>query len=61
MLTWLEKISAPTNPTTGVDGCCARPASGQAAAPPTNVMNSRRLIAFPKTQGKASNWLRIAG
>src|SRR6516225_7486142 len=26
--------------------CCARAASGQAAVPPTNVMKSRRLIAF---------------
>jgi hypothetical protein len=25
-------------------GCCARAASGQAAAPPSSVMNSRRLI-----------------
>src|SRR5262245_2735503 len=26
-------------------GCCARAASGQAAAPPRSVMNSRRLMA----------------
>jgi hypothetical protein len=25
-------------------GCCARAASGHAAAPPSSVMNSRRLI-----------------
>src|SRR5215510_12593504 len=25
-------------------GCCARPASGHAAAPPSSVMNSRRLV-----------------
>src|SRR5439155_18728911 len=30
-------------PITGVAGCCERAASGQAAAPPTMVMNSRRL------------------
>src|SRR5262245_60674069 len=28
--------------------CCARAVSGQAAAPPTSVMNSRRLIADPR-------------
>src|SRR5436309_179403 len=34
-----------TNPTTGIAGCCARVASGQAtAAPPSSVMNSRRLM-----------------
>ena len=33
------------NPTTGIAACCARAATGQAAAaPPSNVMNSRRLI-----------------
>jgi hypothetical protein len=26
-----------TKPTTGIAGCCARAASGQAAAPPTRV------------------------
>jgi hypothetical protein len=30
-------------------GCCARAASGQATAPPANVMNSRRLIAAPRS------------
>jgi hypothetical protein len=35
---------APRIPTTGIAGCCARAASGHAAAaPPTKVMNSRRL------------------
>src|SRR5262245_17420311 len=33
----------PRNPTTGTAGCCARAASGHAAAPPSSVMNSRRL------------------
>jgi hypothetical protein len=32
-------------PITGIAGCCARAASGQAAAaPPANVMKSRSLI-----------------
>jgi hypothetical protein len=35
---------------TGIAGCCARAMSGHAAAPPINEMNSRRLIAPPKTQ-----------
>jgi hypothetical protein len=30
-----------SNPITGIAGCCARAASGQAAAPPSSVMNSR--------------------
>jgi hypothetical protein len=35
--------------------CCARAKSGHvAAAPPTNVMNSRRLIAAPEGQDKSS-------
>src|SRR5262249_27809877 len=33
------------NPTTGITSCCARAASGHAAAPPSSVMNSRRLRA----------------
>jgi hypothetical protein len=33
------------NPTTGIAGCCARAASGHAAAvPPSSVMKSRRFI-----------------
>ena len=33
------------NPITGIAGCCARAASGHAAAaPPKSVMNSRRLM-----------------
>jgi hypothetical protein len=31
------------NPITGIAGCCARAASGQAAAPPSRVMKARRL------------------
>ena len=34
-------------PTTGIAGCCARAASGHAAAPPSSVMNSRRLMGLP--------------
>jgi hypothetical protein len=32
------------NPTTGSAGCCARAANGHAAAPPSSVMNARRLM-----------------
>ena len=32
------------NPITGIAGCCARAASGHAAAPPKSAINSRRLI-----------------
>ena len=31
-------------PITGIADCCARAASGHAAAPPSSVMNSRRFI-----------------
>ena len=37
------------NPITGIVGCCARAANGQAAAvPPISVMNSRRFMSDPK-------------
>jgi uncharacterized protein YchJ len=37
------------NPMTGIVGCCAPAASGQAAADPAiTLMKSRRRIAFPK-------------
>jgi hypothetical protein len=32
---------------TGIAGCCARAASGHAAAPPSSVTNTRRFIAGP--------------
>src|SRR5271166_1976990 len=32
-------------------GCCACAASGQVAAPPISVMNSRRLMGGPSTEG----------
>jgi hypothetical protein len=36
-------------PITGIAGCCARAASGQAAAAlPSSVMNARRLIQSPR-------------
>ena len=36
--------SALMYPTTGIAGCCARAASGHAAAAPSAATNSRRLI-----------------
>ena len=41
--------------------CCARAASGHAAAPPTSVMNSRRLIATPQGSEQAIVAGRLAG
>jgi hypothetical protein len=36
--------------------CCARAASGHAAAPPSSVMNSRRLIgSLPPAKGQITN------
>jgi hypothetical protein len=34
----------PSNPITGVAGCCARAAHGDSAAPPSAVMNARRFM-----------------
>src|SRR5262249_24176940 len=36
------------NPITGIADCCASAVIGHAAAPLSNVMNSRRLIASPR-------------
>src|SRR5499433_3833336 len=36
--------AASMKPITGIAGCCARAASGHAAAPASSVMNSRRLV-----------------
>src|SRR6516165_8026269 len=36
------------NPITGIAACCARAAIGHAAAPPSSVINSRRLIVAPR-------------
>jgi hypothetical protein len=53
-----EKLTATRrNPPPG----CAPAASGHvAAAPPKSVMNSRRLIASPEVQDKASYRLKLA-
>src|SRR5262249_20518553 len=37
--------------------CCARAASGHATAPPTSVMNSRRLMVAPRGQNHARHRL----
>src|SRR5262249_23939009 len=43
------------NPTTGIADCCACAASGHvAAAPPSSVMHSRRLIRSPRRQPRAA-------
>jgi hypothetical protein len=34
-----------TKPTIGIASCCARAASGHAAAPPSSMRNSRRFTA----------------
>ena len=47
-----EGVLAPRNPMVGsLLGCCARAASGHAAAPPSSVMNSRRFIRSPRRRG----------
>src|SRR6516165_629406 len=48
-----------TKPKTGIGGCCARAAIGHAAAPPTSVMNSRRLIVAPRGQNHAPHRLTV--
>ena len=43
------------NPITGIAGCCARAASGQAAAAlPSSVMNSRRFTRSPRRRGRVA-------
>src|SRR5262249_36489385 len=49
--------AASRSPITGIGCCCARAASGHAAAPPTSVMNSRRLIVAPRGQNHARHRL----
>ena len=45
------------DPITGITGCCSRATTGHAAAaPPTSVMNSRRL--FDHLVGKREERLR---
>ena len=41
-------------PITGIAGCCARAASGHAAAPAIADTNSRRLIVAPMPEDKAA-------
>jgi hypothetical protein len=44
-------VLEPKNPIVGsFPACCALAASGHAAAPPTSVMNSRRLTDCPQTK-----------
>jgi hypothetical protein len=41
---WIVGMVEPRNPMVGnFPACCARAASGHAAAPPSSVMNSRRF------------------
>jgi hypothetical protein len=40
---------------TGIAGCCARAASGHAAAPPSSDINVRRFIASPSMQDHAQS------
>ena len=48
------------NPITGIVGCCARAASGHAAAaPPSSVMNSRRFMA-PLLRPRAAHYHTVA-
>jgi hypothetical protein len=43
-------------PITGIAGCCARAASGHAAAAqPSSVMNSRRFTRSPRRRGRAAS------
>src|SRR5262249_61867092 len=44
-------VALPRSPITGIVGCCARAPSGHvAAAPPSSVMNARRLTRSPRRQ-----------
>ena len=43
---------ALTNPTTGIGGCCARATTGHMTAPPSKLMNARRLM--PEAPDRAS-------
>src|SRR5262249_55207228 len=47
----------PRNPITGMAGCCARAASGHAAAaPPSSVMNVRRFTRSPRRRPREACW-----
>jgi hypothetical protein len=46
------------NPITGIAGCCARAAKGQAAALPSSAMKSRRLTGSPQSQPSRTDYSR---
>src|SRR5262249_16014402 len=58
-------VVEPINPMVGFPGCCARAATGHAAAPPSSVMNSRRfngancIRPLPASAGLQDNELAI--
>jgi len=45
----------PAGHAVGAAGSCARAASGQAAAPPSNEMSSRRFIRSPRRRGRSAS------
>jgi hypothetical protein len=45
---YVSALAPLRSPTTGIAGCCARAASGHAVAPPSRLMNSRRLNCIPQ-------------
>ena len=52
---FMDHLPEITKPITGIAGCCARAASGHAAAaPPSRVMNSRRFIRSPRRHALGS-------
>jgi hypothetical protein len=52
---WADCESEPRNPMVGsFSGCCALAASGHVAAPPSSVMNSRRLTRSPRRRARAN-------
>src|SRR5262249_24338988 len=53
---WARASEVPSwrKPTTGIAACCARAARGHDAAPPSNVMNSRRFIRSPRRRARAA-------
>jgi hypothetical protein len=52
------EMGIDANPIVGSFGCCAGAACGHAAAPPSNVMNSRRFTRSPRRRGRAA-WAAI--
>jgi hypothetical protein len=49
-----------TKLTTGIAACCARAATGHDAAPPSNLMNSRRLMLSPDDRTRSMKRLSCA-